>query len=309
MVFSRLLKSDICIAVSAMLLACVQPRASMVHLFCKRAGIYFLGLVFLIAVSNSLGANADVRPPEYPGAKGDEAVQALTRINSWLYLSLFVMTIATIVSVSITFYLYRWRRIILTDGRVLLPEELGQSLNGMGKSFHGLTLELKRHVDATTDINQSTRDEIQNLLQTFMTLQSALDQRDSEIERLQRGYDAELFRKFLSRFIRVDQAVGDILETGELTKEDLSDIRELLEDALRECGVERFTPELHSDYREAAGVTDNPKKQTTSDPEMAFKISEIIEPGYRLVGQESNTIIVASKVRVFVLDYDVEETG
>ena len=48
-------------------------------------------------------------------------------------------------------------------------------------------------------------------MESFTVLQTTLDSRDKEIQRLKKGYDSEIFRKFLGRFIRVDKALCEEL--------------------------------------------------------------------------------------------------
>ena len=67
---------------------------------------------------------------------------------------------------------------------------------------------------------------------------------------------------------------------------------------LDECGVERFGPEIGADYRQADGVADNPKVVAPESREDEFKIVEVLEPGYRMRGQEDFEVILASKVRI-----------
>jgi len=230
------------------------------------------------------------------------------QVNSWLYLALFIMCFTTIFAVGISFYLYRWRRIILSDGRVLMPEELGSSIRGFDHRIEDLTNGLQSFAGTMNEMGQNTREDAKSLLQTFMTLQSALDERDQEIQRLKRGYDASLFRRFLNRFIRVDQAAEDFSNSGEIDQNAITQIRDLLADAFAECGVERYEPELMSDYRNAEGIADNPKKKPTDDPNLIYKISDVVEPGYKISGQEGDTILIPAKVRIFILDDSIKET-
>ena len=139
------------------------------------------------------------------------------------------------------------------------------------------------------------------MTKTFMTLQDAINLRDSEINRLKTGYDAAIFRRFLRRFIRVDRAVQDFLNDMDGETDNLRSIMDLLKDALDECGVERFNPEIGEDYRAKGDeIADNPKEVPTTNPGQDFQVAEIVESGYRLRGADkSQQIIVPAKVRVY----------
>jgi len=273
-----------------------------------RPAISFLGASVMVTSWLSWSANASLRAPSYPDTSDPAIVQSLLQVNSWLYLALFIMCFTTIFAVGISFYLYRWRRIILSDGRVLMPEELGSSIRGFDHRIEDLTNGLQSFAGTMNEMGQNTREDAKSLLQTFMTLQSALDERDQEIQRLKRGYDASLFRRFLNRFIRVDQAAEDFSNSGEIDQNAITQIRDLLADAFAECGVERYEPELMSDYRNAEGIADNPKKKPTDDPNLIYKISDVVEPGYKISGQEGDTILIPAKVRIFILDDSIKET-
>ena len=138
------------------------------------------------------------------------------------------------------------------------------------------------------------------MIDTFMTLQSALDEREAEIRRLKKGYDAEVFRKFLYRFIRIDQSIADFARDDMASPENLGQLKRLMEDAFDECGVEVFEPELGSDYRGAEGVAENPKTVAADRPEDAFMIAEVLEAGYRLRGGEGYEILAPAKVRIYI---------
>jgi hypothetical protein len=138
------------------------------------------------------------------------------------------------------------------------------------------------------------------VLEASTTWQRALDDRDQEIRRLKAGYDAELFRRFIARFARVKNAAELFQSDDQCGPKSLSQISRLLDDALDECGVERFSPEIGEDYREATGVADNPKLIPTNRPEEAFRIEEIISPGFRSRSAEQYTVIVPAEVSIRV---------
>lgn len=221
--------------------------------------------------------------------------------GGWMYLTLAVMALTTIISVSVSFYLYKWRKILLSKPNALVPEEWGKYLEKVGSAVSGQADVLKSHLGAIASSTVESTDKIANMTETFMALQGALDKRDAEINRLKRGYDAEIFRKFISRFIRIDQAIDDFLRDGEVDLK-LKQLKRLFEDAFDECGVESFNPQIGEDYRSAEGIADNPKKVKTEKAEEEFMIAEVIESGYKLRAGEQYEFIVPAKVRIFALN-------
>ena len=219
--------------------------------------------------------------------------------NNWMILALVMMTTATLVSIIISFYLYRWRKILLSKPHSVIPEKQGEWFKNADSRLVKLNDEISYSVEHVVKQSQVTNEKVSNLVETFMTLQKALNERDNEIRRLKKGYDTEIFRKFISRFITVDKAVEDLQKFKNLDINALHQIKSLLEDAFLECGVESFEPELGSDYRKVEGVADNPKSVQAENPEDAFKIIEILERGYQFRTSEGSEIIVPAKVKIF----------
>jgi len=220
--------------------------------------------------------------------------------DGWVNIVLILMALATLISSAISFYLYRWRKILLSKPTLVVPEQLGEWVARVDTQLSKLTKAFNFGVEQLSKQSDVSSENVSNMTETFMTLQTKLDERDEEIRRLKRGYDAEIFRKFVSRFIRVDQLVDDFQQSGEASAEDLEHIRRLLGDAFSECDVESFQPEIGSDYRSAHGVADNPKKVETSDPENEFKIVEVLESGYQRKTSDGYDVLVPARVRIQV---------
>jgi hypothetical protein len=220
--------------------------------------------------------------------------------NTLLWLAVIIMAFATAVSVAISFYLYRWRRIIISDQALLVPESLISE-------FRSLDSSLARHQKSVTEMARVIAERITYSAQTAAqvldastTWQRALDERDSEIRRLRAGYDTELFRRLIVRFARVKNAAEIFQAENDFGPKSLNQINRLLDDAFDECGVERYRPEIGEDYRTAKGVADNPAQIPTDRPEAAFRIEEIISAGYRSRSGEQYAVIVPAEVSILV---------
>lgn len=241
-------------------------------------------------------AEAPAEPDAAESAAGREGVATDEQPGgSWTGLALALMAVATTVSVAVSFYLYRWRRLLLANPNTVVPEKWHGALIAVSRQVESLGDAYKTGVDALNRASTETRDKMGQLTETFMALHKALDQRDSEIARLKRGYDAEVFRRFLTRFIRVDQAIDDFVEEEQPASDSLRELKRMLEDAFNECEVEIFAPQVGEDYRTAFGVADNPEHVDTTDPEKQLQIVEVLSPGYRL----RDDVIVQAKVSVF----------
>ena len=145
---------------------------------------------------------------------------------------------------------------------------------------------------------------MKKLLESLTKVVTTLDSNDKEIQRLKKGYDSQIFSTFLRRFIRVDKALCE--EINALTAgdnvglKDLEGVQEVLRDALEDCKVIPFSPEIRGDFRKEPGIADNPKTRLSKNPEDDFLIAEVIEEGFKLVTAEgSDQYIQKAKVVIF----------
>ena len=145
---------------------------------------------------------------------------------------------------------------------------------------------------------------IDDMSQTFMTLKTNLDQKDEEISRYKDGYDATIYKNFLLRFTRVDKVIKEYIGDNKIDINGLKDIQIQMDDALAECGVEIFSPEIGADFKSTIGVADNPEIRETSDKSKDSTIVEILTPGYRrkLPSNDNDDyqIIIEAKVAIYV---------
>lgn len=215
-----------------------------------------------------------------------------------LYLAVIILSIGFTISICITFYLYKWRKIILSSPSAVVPEEWAKYLQGVGKDFDTFTESIGGHLQNIVNASDDQSSKISNMIDTYMELQTALDEKDKELSRYKDGYDSEIFKKFIVRFARVEQALDNFIDDKGPSDEYLL-LKRLFEDAFEECGVSRKSPSIGDDYRTAKGVSDHPKTEISDDPELDFKISEVIESGYELVTGDGSRTIIPSKVRIY----------
>lgn len=218
--------------------------------------------------------------------------------NQYLVLALIVLSLTTLVSLCITFYLYKWRKILLSQPNTLVPEKWAQTINNQGQEMSRLA---QAEQNASSELAE-TRKEFGNLKETIMVFQNTVTEKDKEIERLKSGYDAYIFESFLRKFIRLSRSVDKFINNSLQENSDMQKVKELLEDALEECGLEGFTPAVGDDYRKTAGVADSPTKIATHDKDWHFKIARVIAPGYKLISGEREKVIAPATVEVYVLD-------
>jgi hypothetical protein len=261
------------------------------------------------SANTSKSASAE-RPTENPtlSQQGNEGSPPSTAGTSpWLAITLVTLSLTAALAIASNLYLVRGQHRNTASRTVAVPEEPGdwpsQADNSSSEFQGAIARSNERQRAALLDLAEQVRrtnTDIANLLETTGTLRNALDERDQEIRRLRQGYDTEVFRRFLSRFIRVRQAVGDFAAGENGQDEAFHQLARLLDDAFEECGVEKFDPPVGADYREAQGVADNPRRMKARRAADAFRIAEVVEPGYRLRSGGGNAVIVPAKVAIYI---------
>ena len=256
-------------------------------------------LITILDASESIKADAETTPIAVTNS--DETMAHNDK--SALIVAVVSLAILAFSSLALSFWLYRWRRTVIGGKEIVVPEDwrnnsraVSQSINLLIQATENLN---NRFFKAETSFHEDANDlrsKISELTEMFMTLQDNLNEKDAEIKRLKKGYDTEIFRKFLNRFVRVDQAISDYLQSNKIDLDGLQQISLVLEDALDECGAKSFSPKIGDDYTTTEGVADNPKIIRTDDSGLVGKIKEVFEPGYKL---NTGEIITLAKVSVY----------
>ncbi len=220
------------------------------------------------------------------------------------------LVVVTSISLVISFWTYYVRSIYIKDGPALVPEKWGAIIGELIKSSQTSDTRFQKILGKVQKSSEEQSKKSNDLLESFLTLQNALNSKDDEIARLKKGYDAKIFKRFLMRFIRVDRSLGEMQEESENEKEskNYKYLSRIMQDALEECGVERFTPEIGSDYRdEGPQIADDPTVLPADDESQDFKIAVVESVGYILEGEGDVEVVVPSKVSIFRFNYGNEE--
>ena len=227
--------------------------------------------------------------------------------ESILLIGLTVLSILCVLSVLKTIFS---RTVMLRGRTALVPEEWGQLISRLiteNQSYNRAYLLGSRKLDE--QLNEQGKSS-QRLLESFLDLQGALDARDKEIERLRSGGDVKVFKRFLNRFIRVDRALVEMrIEMADAENEkNYRYLSKVMQDALEECGVEKYEPIVGSDYRDAGDqVSDEVTVVATTEIANDFLIAEIMSPGYVILGEGKMTVIQPAQVKIYRLNADKGE--
>ncbi len=219
-------------------------------------------------------------------------------------------TILSILSISIAVAAVWWRKSLEGGLTHILPEKLlldwnsvsrtvKQQSQSLGQLANGLDAAEARNTEKMVALVKT----IEELFQATSLFQRQLDEKDREVSRLRNGADAVVIQKFLDRFFRLHRNMTKDLEQYREDSEVagiLQDQLDELEDALLDCGVVKFSPELGTPIDQAQGVSPGSKKVSTEDPQMHLKIAEVLRPGFLMETAEQPRILKTAEVSVFV---------
>lgn len=223
-------------------------------------------------------------------------------ISSFQWVVITGALLITALSLGVSFWLYYVRSIYLKDGPALVPEKWGiliAELSRVTNQSNVNTVEkLTSLIGAIS--NQSIKSE--TLLESFLTLQATISNRDEEINRLKKGHDTKIFKRFIMRFVRVSNALQEIRDEAQDSDQakNYKYLCRLIQNALEECGVEQLSPEIGTDYRQLGSeVDDDPKIIETNDELKNFHIASVESLAYIIQGEGGREIILPASVSIY----------
>ena len=227
-----------------------------------------------------------------------------SRYTNYMVIASILLLLITLASVSISFYLYRWRVAVSEKLQIMVPESFHSTMQGLMKSTNANTQYLDQHIRSFKESIKISTERMDEMIESYLLMRDKLDAKDAEIKRLKEGYDTTIFKSFLIRFLRVNTALIKIKNEANdkdvFSVDDIEYLVDVFEDALIECGVSQFIPDLGADYKKIDGISQNPKTEETHDKNKEFTISEVIEPGYKIDSSGETVIIKPAKVKIFV---------
>jgi molecular chaperone GrpE (heat shock protein) len=145
---------------------------------------------------------------------------------------------------------------------------------------------------------------LKELAQQVSAIRDYAASQQNRVEKLQDGYDWTIIRTFCLRVIRCIDNVEKRIE--DLGKDDgttahLEEIRDELIFALESSGVEKFEPELNTEFHGQERIAEAVKeKQTSNKPDRVGKIAKVLRSGYRYIIDDDNYKVVrTAQVKLF----------
>ena len=209
---------------------------------------------------------------------------------------LIILLVATLLSLLRYLFIQGQRHESLKiDGKkYIMPGEWVSTIESLGQSVDNVSLQ----TSDTSENSIKVLEDFESLKDVFLELQNKLNDQDREIERLKKGYDNHLVKKFIIRFLRVHNY---LVKQNQEFPEDLGlqNLLMLMEDALESSNVHLYNPEVGGDYRSIEGLAENPEIIETNDENQDFKIKSVVKPGYFLKYDQNKEFVQDAVVSIF----------
>jgi len=144
----------------------------------------------------------------------------------------------------------------------------------------------------------NSQDDLQRLSKAFGGLHEALDKKDEEIRRHQRGYDQKILKTLLSRLVQVQLFMQDAQAEKPPKESTLQSVADELAMVLDEYGIRTHNPEGEP-YRTTPGVATNPKTIPTDRADLKGRIAEVRQKGFFLKTPAGEEVLLPAKVTVY----------
>jgi hypothetical protein len=193
-----------------------------------------------------------------------------------------------------------WRKsLIKSDSVALVPEKWGLVIDHLTHAYNENSKIMAGWLEQTAERTHQNTNQLSSLVDSLLTMKSAIEERDAEIKRLRQGYDYSILKRYYTRLIRLHRTSQEItLERPEDT--DVNVLHRLMEDLLEDAEIEVYVPELNSDSRTLGDLIDDDVKHRESDKdELEHLVSEVIAPGYVVSNGSARQVLKPAKIGVY----------
>ena len=193
-----------------------------------------------------------------------------------------------------------WRKsLIKNDSVALVPEKWGLVIDQLTHAHNENSRAIAGRLQQTAEKTHENTNQLSSLVDSLLTMKSAIEERDAEIKRLRQGYEYSILKRYYTRLIRLHRTSQEIF--AERPEDpDIKVLHRLMEDLLEDAEIEMYVPELHSDSRTLGDLIDDEVKHRESDnTEFEHLVSEVISAGYVVSNGGSRQVLKPAKVEVY----------
>ena len=185
-----------------------------------------------------------------------------------------------------------------------MPKGLKQQAEDLQKQLAEFKQVAQSVQQATQGQSEPITSTLKELAQQVSAIRDYAASQQNRVEKLQDGYDWTIIRTFCLRVIRcIDNVERRIEDLGkdDVATAHLEEIRDELVFALESSGVEKFEPELNTDFHGQEKLAEAIKdKQASNKPEHAGKIAKVLRSGYRyIIDDENYKVVRTAQVKLF----------
>ena len=149
-----------------------------------------------------------------------------------------------------------------------------------------------------TSPSQNNLDDLHRLSRAFAGLHEALDKKDEEIRRHQKGYDHKILKTLLGRLVQVQLFLEGALSDKPPTQQGVQSVADELAMVLEEYGIRTHEPKGEP-YRTTPGVATNPKTVPTDRADLRGRIAEVRQKGFFLKTPAGDEVLLPAKVTIY----------
>ena len=227
----------------------------------------------------------------------------------------FSLPLLLLISLAMNYKLLTWRK-RYKNQLTTFPENLLQNFDDLYQcfadtsqwikgAFDSYTHNLKNQESLQRNVSSGITKKYDEIFESFRSLQKNLDGKDKEIERLKKGYDLQIIKKFVSKLIQISDSCKTINSDQKMsdeTKKEVNFIDEAILGLVEESGVKQFSiKEGSSTKSEEFGMPSAHDwvKVDTDLEDLSFTVKKTLENGF-YIEAEQKEVVRFPKIEVYV---------
>ena len=245
--------------------------------------------------------------------------EQIAKTNGDLFLTTSTVLIGMLIvlffiSLVTNYTLLKWRS-RSKNQLISFPENLQDQFESLSKEFNDIkssvhsnfgnyTENLKKQINLHHEVAKNVTKKYDEIFESFSVLQKSLNQKDDEIERLKKGYDLQILKKYVIKLLRVADtcdAIENDPKVSDETKKETTFISESLNDLLEDLGIEKYSIKIGvSTKSEVFGLPPANEwvKVKADKEEQLSKVKKTIKEGY-FINAEIKEVIKYPKIEVY----------
>tara|TARA_B100001769_G_C21908825_1_gene490474 strand:- start:107 stop:682 length:576 start_codon:yes stop_codon:yes gene_type:complete len=145
----------------------------------------------------------------------------------------------------------------------------------------------------TTDI-RNLQDEINNLKNLSVGLNTELTEKENELKKYKKGYEKTVLKKFFNNLIDINELTSNLSISS--NEKDISNLKNYILFTLQDLDIEEFLPIVNEDFRIQDGVNAHSEVIETSDKNKNGKVVKVLKKGYKFSLDDGSVEIIQNAI-------------